>query len=217
MIKEFKEKRASEQKLLSYGFYESEQNYAIRIPLFDSFYISVTVVLPNKMDARVFDEEAEEEYFLHLTKDAYGAFVGKVRSEYERVLGEIENECFISTRTFLPVTSAVKEYISEAYGDALEYLWQDENAIWRRKDSGKWYGVLMVIKGSKLGLDSDEKQEIMNLHLRKEKVQELLNEDGFFPAYHMNKKSWISVMLDGRVEKEKIFPLIDISYALAKK
>ena len=70
MIKEFKEKVASEQKLLSYGFCESEQNYAIRIPLFDGFYISVTVVLPNKMDARVFDEETEEEYFLHLTKDA---------------------------------------------------------------------------------------------------------------------------------------------------
>ncbi|MBF1202590.1 MAG: MmcQ/YjbR family DNA-binding protein, partial [Fusobacterium periodonticum] len=36
------------------------------------------------------------------------------------------------------------------------------------------------------------------------------------PAYHMNKKHWCTICLDGTVELEKIYNLIDISYELAK-
>ncbi|MBF1207631.1 MAG: MmcQ/YjbR family DNA-binding protein, partial [Fusobacterium periodonticum] len=38
----------------------------------------------------------------------------------------------------------------------------------------------------------------------------------YFPAYHMNKKHWCTICLDGTVELEKIYRLIDISYELAK-
>ena len=36
----------------------------------------------------------------------------------------------------------------------------------------------------------------------------------FWPAYHMNKDKWISVLLDGAVPQEEIFRLIDLSYQL---
>jgi len=45
-------------------------------------------------------------------------------------------------------------------------------------------------------------------------IGSLLNEKGFFPAYHMSKSSWITIALDGSVDNEKIKWLIDISYAL---
>lgn len=37
------------------------------------------------------------------------------------------------------------EYVCSTYGDELEFLWQKfpDNAIWRRKDTGKWYGALL--------------------------------------------------------------------------
>lgn len=34
------------------------------------------------------------------------------------------------------------------------------------------------------------------------------------PAYHMNKRHWISVILDGSMADEEILPLIEDSYAL---
>jgi len=34
------------------------------------------------------------------------------------------------------------------------------------------------------------------------------------PAYHMNHAEWISVLLDGTVEKEKILNLLDLSFEL---
>ena len=42
-------------------------------------------------------------------------------------------------------------------------------------------------------------------------------EKGIFPAYHMSKTHWISVALDGTVEKEKIEWLLDLSFDLTAK
>ncbi len=36
------------------------------------------------------------------------------------------------------------------------------------------------------------------------------------PAYHMNKEHWISVILDGSIDKNEIFSFVDNSYALTK-
>lgn len=38
--------------------------------------------------------------------------------------------------------------------------------------------------------------------------------DGFYPAYHMNKTKWISVLLDRTVKKDMILDLLDASFAL---
>ena len=43
-------------------------------------------------------------------------------------------------------------------------------------------------------------------------IKELINIDGFYKAYHMNKKSWISIILDNTLDNEIIYSLIDQSY-----
>ena len=43
-------------------------------------------------------------------------------------------------------------------------------------------------------------------------VGSLLAQDGFFPAYHMSKSSWISVILDDTLSDEDIYPLLELSY-----
>ncbi len=42
-------------------------------------------------------------------------------------------------------------------------------------------------------------------------------EAGVFPAYHMSKTHWISVLLDGSVDKDKIKWLLDLSFELTGK
>ena len=37
---------------------------------------------------------------------------------------------------------------------------------------------------------------------------------GYLPAYHMNKDSWITIVLDGTVPMKEICDLIDQSYFL---
>ncbi len=40
----------------------------------------------------------------------------------------------------------------------------------------------------------------------------LIRQEGIMPAYHMNKLHWITVLLDGTVDKEKVFEYIDMSF-----
>ena len=37
------------------------------------------------------------------------------------------------------------------------------------------------------------------------------------PGYHLNKKHWITITIDGSIEEDKIYYLIDLSYDLVYK
>ena len=107
------------------------------------------------------------------------------------------------------------EYIAETYNSDPEYPWADhpEYAVFRHGSNRKWFALIMDIPGSKLGLDA-ETVSIPNLKNDPIMSGSLRNEPGIFPAYHMNKESWISVLLDGTVPDEKLKMLLDISFEL---
>ena len=100
----------------------------------------------------------------------------------------------------------------------MDFLWEKspKNAVIRRKSSNKWYAVILIISKRKLNLDSDKIIEVINLHNSSEEIEKLIDNKRYFPAYHMNKKYWCTICLDGRIELEEIYKLIDISYELAK-
>lgn len=116
-------------------------------------------------------------------------------------------------------TKNVINYVHETYGDELEFLWPKSpgSAIWRRKDSGKWYAVLLAISKRKLGIDSDDIVEIIDLRMDPEILSYLIDNEMYYPGYHMNKKHWCTIILDGNVPLEEICARIDESYLLAKK
>ncbi|MBQ2313248.1 MAG: MmcQ/YjbR family DNA-binding protein, partial [Elusimicrobiaceae bacterium] len=111
----------------------------------------------------------------------------------------------------------VLDYALKKYGDKEEYLWPKfpRNAVCRRKDNQKWYFAILSVNGTKLGL-KDEIIEVINLRAPKDEVPELLKLKHIYPAYHMNKKSWITIVLDGSCTLEEIFARIDKSYELVK-
>lgn len=110
----------------------------------------------------------------------------------------------------------VEEFFKTQYGTDPEYLWDSspDAAVFRRRDNRKWYGLIMTIRASKLGLDSDELVDILDVKLGPIFLGSFLTEDGFFRAYHMNKQNWVSIILDGSVSEEKIISAIDISYSM---
>ena len=61
--------------------------------------------------------------------------------------------------------------------------------------------------------DPEAEVEIINLRLPPEERPELVDGENFFPAYHMNKKNWVSVRADG-VPERLLLRMIDVSYAL---
>lgn len=60
------------------------------------------------------------------------------------------------------------------------------------------------------------KVEVINIKLGREKIQKLFNNKGFYPAYRMNKKDWITIILNDTLKDNDIIALIDESYGLVK-
>ena len=108
----------------------------------------------------------------------------------------------------------ITQYIQEAFGTEAEYLWADSpgNAVFRHPASKKWYAAMMRVLPEKLGLPSGEALDIMDIKCDTIMIGSLLSTEGFFPAYHMNKNHWISIVLDGSVSDDQIIPLLELSY-----
>ncbi|MCH5162854.1 MAG: MmcQ/YjbR family DNA-binding protein [Clostridiales bacterium] len=112
----------------------------------------------------------------------------------------------------------IYEYAGRNYGSSPEHLWTNFPlySVFRRADNKKWYAIIMNIQRSKLGLDGDEYVDVLDVKCSPADMEELLGKGGFLPAYHMNRKNWITVLLDGSVDKSAVFELLDKSYTIAK-
>ena len=108
------------------------------------------------------------------------------------------------------------EYIKLKYNNELEFLWEKypQNAIVRRKDNAKWYALFLTIPKQKLGFDDKNVCEIINL--KANDIDKIVDNKSVFPGYHMNKKHWITIILDNKVPLDFIKNKIDKSYILAK-
>lgn len=102
----------------------------------------------------------------------------------------------------------------QQYGTEPEYPWHDRNAVLRRKDNDKWYGVVLEVSGEKLGFTGDDIVDVLNVKSDPMLIGSLRGQDRYFPAYHMNKEKWISVLLGKAELDDSIKDLLALSYAL---
>lgn len=208
------------EKLLTFGFTKADGGYAYHTNLVDGqMKLTVTVNADGKVQTKVTDSVSGEEYVLHRVAGAVGSFVGQVKTEYEAVLDEILASCFDREVFKSEQAKAVIAYMKDTYGDEPEYLWQrfPDNAVVRRKDNKKWYAAILTVSRRKLGLDSEDTAEILDVRIDPEEMAATVDNYKYFPGYHMNKKHWITICLDGTVPVEEIYGRIDNSYMLALK
>ena len=214
-----KDKKIDLKRLEKFGFKLKENSYYYDIFLLNNqFKMTVKINLDNSIFTEIIDVETSEPYVLHLLEMKRSGYSEKVYGAYSEVLEKIKKECFEDEIFKTDYTNEIINYIKNKYGDELEFLWEKspKTAVVRRKNSNKWYAVILTLSKRKLNLDSDELIEIINLHNSPEEIEKLIDNKRYFPAYHMNKKHWCTIYLDGTVELKEIYKLIDISYELAK-
>ena len=76
---------------------------------------------------------------------------------------------------------------------------------------------ILTVPKQKLGLSDDKTVEIFDFRILPEELEALVDYKTYFPGYHMNKKHWCTIILDGIVPFEEICRRIDASYLLAIK
>ena len=106
------------------------------------------------------------------------------------------------------------QHIQDRYAAEPEHLWAryPNYAVFRQPASRKWFAAVMDVAMKSLDMTGDGTADVMDVKCGPVLVGSLLAQDGFLPAYHMSKSSWISILLDETVPDEQIFPLIELSY-----
>ena len=109
------------------------------------------------------------------------------------------------------------EYCLNAYGTSPDYPFDEdfETAVLRHADNRKWYAIVMRVSRRKFGFDSNEVIDVVNLKLPTEMFGSFGAADGVYPAYHMNKLHWISVLLPDAPDDIVQF-LVNVSFEATK-
>jgi len=108
------------------------------------------------------------------------------------------------------------KYAHEHFKSEPKYLWSKfpDYAVLRHHNKENWFGLVMNVPGEKLGLTRNKNVDILNVKVKPEHVGSLRQMEGVYPAYHMNKEHWISVLLDGPISAEEIYELLTDSHFL---
>lgn len=228
-------------RLNKFGFKKVKENYIFEKRIQSGDFSIIIEVTKNEVISKVIDNFDASEYALVDVEDSSGKFVGKIKEEYEKVLNEFVEKCTLLDSFKSSSSKKIISYVKEKYEDDLEFLWEDyDGAVFRNKDNKKWYGVMMKIKEksfvtstmkrmkqdgivsnhpllNKKDFSDDKYIEVIDLHVDKSLSKELIDYETIFPGFHMNKDSWITIILDKDVKLKEVYKLLDDSYQMTVK
>lgn len=198
-----------EESLISYGFIKNKNDYFLSRPLNEQFLMEITLNR-KKFIVRVIDKDTLDEYMPFRISMINGAFVQRIRDLVDEEIDRIIKKCFKDDK----VLDELLEYVLKKYNTVPDHPFSDDSIVLRV--NGKWYALIMEIDKSRI-MDDRGKCLTMNLKIDKDKIPSIIDNKSIFEAYHMNKKYWITVLLDNTIDKNYLYSLVDESYSLVMK
>ena len=217
MFEIFKSYQFNQEKAQAFGFVENRGVWIYSCQILQGDFVMTVSITADNVSFQVFDQEMGDLYPQVHMESMTGSFVGSVREACLEILYQIRKACFEVQDFICPQTKRIMAQIQEKYGNQLEYLWEKspDSAVLRHEGNKKWYAVLMRISWDKLEKGREGLVEAVNL--KHDQVADLLLKKGIYPAFHMNKRYWISVTFDDTLSDEEVLKLIEISWNLTFK
>ncbi|TWT16356.1 MmcQ/YjbR family DNA-binding protein [Streptococcus sp. sy010] len=214
----FTKKRVLFDRLMSFGFVMDGQDFYYRRTLMaGDFEARVWVSASGQVSGQVWDCEMDEPYEAIRREYQLGAFVTQVKEAYIAVLQEIALACYEDRLFEQEQANRLGNYLKMTYGDDYDYPFVKHPNYLSYRVAGKWYALIFPLNLAKLGVSGDlanQNVEVINLKVPTQKLSAYLDKEGIYPAYHMSKKSWISVVLDDSLSDKDLFELVDQSRQL---
>lgn len=211
----FKRTIVNFKQIEPYGFKKGNNKYIFEKKfLKNDFKAIITIDDKGIISGKVIDLQINEEY-TNINTEMTGEFINKVRESYKDILIDIRNKCFENKYFIFDQSNRINKYIKDKYNNEPEFLWNKfpGYAVYRNEKNKKWYGIIMNLDMSKLNNGTGE-TEIINIKLDENKIKKLLKQKGFYEAYHMSKKDWISIILNDTLKDDEIISLLNESYEL---
>jgi len=204
--------------LAAYGFTRADDGFFYETPFMDgAFTVAVSVGFSGKIDTAVYDADTHEKYLPLLMTQTPAGYPAAVKAACETVLTDIKNRCCRD----VPFSGAQANRLAAAllrkYGDTPDFPWgkHDGAGVLRNPETKKWYALFMTVPEGKLTRDENKTKtaSVVNFKAESAKIPVLLTRNGFFPAYHMNKKTWVTAVLNDTLADDVLLPLLDESRA----
>ena len=217
MFEIFKAYQFNRKKAKEYGFVEKQGVWTYSCQILQGDFVMTVSITADNVSFQVFDQETGDLSPQVHMESMRGTFVGSVREACLEVLYDIRKACFEVQEFLYPQTKRIMALVQAKYGNQLEYLWEKspDTAVLRHEDNQKWYAILMRIPLDRLDKGREGLVEVVNL--KHDQVADLLSQNGIYPAFHMNKRYWISIPLDDTLTDEKVLELFERSCFLTSK
>ena len=217
MFEIFKSYQFNKEKARDYGFVENGEVWSYSCQILQGDFIMTVSITTDNVSFQVFDQETGDLYPQVHMESMRGSFVGSVREACLEILYQIRKACFDMQDFICPQTKRIMDQVQEKYGNQLEYLWEKspDTAALRHEGNKKWYAVMMRIPWDKLEKGREGLVEAVNI--KHDKVADLLSQKGIYPAFHMNKRYWLSLVLDDSLSDDDVLELLEISWNLTLK
>ena len=206
------------QRLLAYGFKKTAQGYRYRVDILDKeFRVELFLSFSGQLHGEIFETMTGDAYRNIWIEGMDGAFVGKVREAYGQVLQAVRQHCYVDDDFSTAQANRIAALIQEKYGTRPEFLWKSapQHGVFRNQQNQKWFGIIMYVEQAKITA-GEGKIDVLNVKVHPDEREALLGIVGIYPAYHLNKKNWISILLNDSVSDTNIMQLVDASYQIVQ-
>lgn len=209
----FKKYTPNFKKIHDFGFKKQGNKYIFEKSFLNNQFNAI-IELDKSITGKVIDIENNDEFLPLRIENQEGTFVGEVRTAYEQILIEIRDNCFVENYFVGPQSNRIAKEIEKKFGDKPLFMWEKfpTLGVFKNPKNDKWYGIVMNIEFSKLDKKIKGNVDVINLKLDKDEIQDLLKKDGFYPAWHMNKKYWITILLNETLSDTELMNFVEKSH-----
>ena len=215
----FRRLRPNIQRLIEYGFIEQSGIFQYQTRLEDTGMYALITVDNNAVSGSVLDEFTDEEYVAVHTVGKKGNFAIKVKTAYLACLSDIARNCFEKRMYSSNQANIMHEWMINQLHDTADHPFtksqnskrtvDNDFTAYKPNDCDKMYALMFTIDKRKLNKVCKETLvDAVNIKVEPSKVEDLLQLHGFYPAYHMNKKHWVTAILDDTIKDEMLKELL---------
>ena len=205
----FRRMRVKRDTLQKFGFKKDSGRWTYSAPVAnDALICTITMDASGAVTENTVDATTNEEFVQHRIAAASGKFVGGVRRDIMALMRRIADACFERDVFKTALARSIIAYAESEWGEMPEFLWRNfpDYAVLRRKDTDKWYALVARLTADKVGGSKKDVVEVINL-----RRTDGMSGPRFLPAYHMNKKTWTTIVLDGAVGADELLNLLGMS------
>ena len=206
---------SEKEYLAKYQLIDPNTTLHLEIKMEVGNFLALIDIKDGDITGKIMDMDYNDEY-INYRIDYVEGFPSLVKNEYLEILDDIKDKYYKPMIYRYPQSNRIARRIYDKYHDEPIFKWGDkfEDSVFENPLSHKWYVLVAYINAYKpYGIDNNV--ELIDIKLEKDEIIKLLDKKGFYPAYHMNKKSWITIILDDTLSDDIIMEYIDKSYQLS--